>query len=185
MPATKNTTPVEPPAAAVAADAHWAAKMKRLRDRTLAETVFTICDDRDIAERRATAQYDLDRARDEAKAQPGDPDVAARLEAAASELEQAQAAYDQVAIPLRFRALPRLALEALYKAHKPSEEEATEGAEWGAGFPAALVSAASVDGMSETDAQDLLDTWSLAEANALFHAAHGVQQTTRADLGKG
>jgi hypothetical protein len=183
MPATKNTTPV-PPAAAVAADAHWAAKMQRLRDRTLAETVFTICDDQDIADRRAKAERDLRFMRETTEAQP-DADAAARLAEAERDLADAQAAYDEVAIPLRFRALPRLALEALYKTHKPSEEEATEGAEWSASFPAALIAAASVDGMSEQDAQYLLDTWSLAEANALFAAAQQVQNTTRADLGKG
>jgi hypothetical protein len=41
---TTNTTAV-PPAAAVAKDAHWSAKMARLRARKLPERTMSICDD--------------------------------------------------------------------------------------------------------------------------------------------
>jgi hypothetical protein len=184
---TTNTTrsKPEPPAAAVAADAHWAAKMDRLRSRHLAETTFWICDDTDVRTRHQRAQRTFDLAQAYAKDHPDDPEARTELDKATVERDEAKQAYDQVAIPVRFRALSRPALEALYKAHKPSEAEAEEGAEWAATFPAALIAAASVDGMTETEAQELLDTWSLAEANAMFNAAHGVQNTTRADLGKG
>jgi hypothetical protein len=40
-------TTVEPPAVAVAKDAHWAAKMARLRARKLPERSIAICDDQD------------------------------------------------------------------------------------------------------------------------------------------
>ncbi|MEU6511885.1 hypothetical protein [Streptomyces sp. NPDC046942] len=61
-------------------------------------------------------------------------------------------------------------------------------------FPAAVISAchverdetgAEVDGMTVADAQELLDSWPDAEAKALFTAALVVNQTLRADLGKG
>jgi hypothetical protein len=39
--------------------------------------------------------------------------------------------------------------------------------------------------MSEPEAQELLDSWSDADAKALFTAALLVNQTMRADLGKG
>jgi hypothetical protein len=185
MTTTKNNTTVEPPAAAVAADAHWSAKMQRLRDRSLAETVFVICDDQATRERWLRAQRAFDIAATYAKDQPEDPEAQHQLAEATRERDEAKTAYDQVAIPLKFRALPRQALEALYTQHKPSESEAEDGAQWAATFPAALIAAASVDGMTETEAQELLDNWSLSEANAMFNAAHGVQNTTRVDLGKG
>ena len=186
MPTSTTTrSKPEPPAAAVAADAHWAAKMQRLRERQLAETVFVICDDPDVRTRYQRAQRAHDVAQAYAKDHPDDTEAAADAITAARELEEAKSAYDQVAIPLRFRALPRTALEALYRQHKPSEAEADEGKQWTDTFPAALISAASVDGMTEDEARELLATWSLAEADAMFNAAYSVQNTTRADLGKG
>lgn len=186
MTATKNTrTAPEPPAAALSTDAHWAAKMQRLRARQLAQETFWVCDDQQVRERHLRAQRAFDMAQAYAKNNPSDTDGATELARATTERDEAKAAYEQVAIPLAFRALPREALEALYKQHKPSEAEAEDGAQWASTFPAALIAAASVDGMTEQEAQELLDTWSLAEANAMFNAAHGVQNTTRADLGKG
>jgi hypothetical protein len=182
--ATKNTTPA-PPAAAVAADAHWAAKMERLRKRNLAETTFVICDDQEVRDRHTRALRAFDRAQDYAKANADDTEAAQELAAATAERDAAQAAYDQASIAIRFRALPRPAYEALFKAHPASEAETEEGDQWGAGYPAALIAASCVDGMSEDDARELLASWSLAEANALFNAAYGVQHTTRTDLGKG
>lgn len=186
MPTTKpaQTSP-QPPAAAVSADAHWAAKMERLRNRNLAETTFVICDEPDVRTRYTKAVRGLELAENYLKNNPADQEAARETEQARTELEEAKAAYDEVSIPIRFRALPRQSLEALYKAHKPSEAEAEEGAEWGSAFHAALISAASVDGMTEAEARELLDSWSLVEANAMFNAAYGIQSTIRADLGKG
>jgi hypothetical protein len=182
---TTTTKKPEPPAAAGAADAHWAAKMERLRSRQLAETVFVICDDQEVRTRYQRAQRAVDLAQAYAKDHPDEPDASSDLEKAARERDEAKTAYDQVAIPLRFRALPRAALEALYKQHQASETDADEGKQWADSFYPALIAAASVDGMSEDDARELLSTWSLAEANAMFNAAYSVQDTTRADLGKG
>lgn len=185
MPATTTKTSPQPPAAAVSADAHWAAKMERLRNRTLAESTFVICDDQAIRDRHTRAERAFELTETYAKANPEDTEAAADLAKAVVEREEAKAAYEQVSIPLRFRALPRPALEALYKLHPASEAEAEEGKEWAASFPPALIAASSVDGMTETEAKELLADWSLAEANAMFNAAYGIQSTTRADLGKG
>lgn len=182
---TTTRTKTEPPAAAVAADAHWAAKMARLRERQLATTTFVICDDQTVRDRYLRAQRAHEMAQTYLTGNPTDADAKRDLATAATELAAAQAAYDDISISVRFRALPRQVLEDLYKEHPPSEADAEEGATWSASFPAALISAASVDGMSEQEAQELLDTWSLAESNAMFNAAYGVQNTTRADLGKG
>ncbi|WP_030756540.1 hypothetical protein [Streptomyces sp. NRRL F-5135] len=186
MPTSRKPTTSEPPAAAVAQDAHWAAKMQRLRDRRLAEAVFTVCDDLDVKRRYDRAA----RAKDTAETllnttTDGDTDAQKEADAAREEWTAAKTAYDAAAIPIRLRALPRTAMEALYAEHKPTEEEQEEGRDWAPSFHAALISAASVDGMTVDEAQELLDTWSLAEANALFNAALSVQQTTRSDLGKG
>lgn len=187
MTTTKTTaSKTEPPAQAVAADAHWAAKMQRLRDRQLAETTFVVCDDLEVRTRYTQAARAFEIADGYLKAHPAVADARTDVDTARTELDEAKAAYDQVAIPIRLRALPRPVFEALFKAHPPADtDDADEGKEWGPGYPAALISAASVDGMTETEAQELLDMWSLSEANALFNAAMGVQNTTRADLGKG
>lgn len=185
MTTTKNSTRPEPPAAAVAADAHWAAKMERLRARQLAETTFVICDDPDVRTRHQRTKNALELAQAYVKDHPDDTDAAADLAAAQTAFDEAKSAYDQVAIVLRFRALPRTALEALYQQHRASEADSDEGKQWADSFPAALIAAASVDGMSEGDAKELLASWSLAEADAMFNAAYSVQNTTRADLGKG
>ncbi|MFD8777521.1 hypothetical protein [Streptomyces sp. NPDC059916] len=185
MTTSKPTTRTVPPAAAVAADAHWAAKMQRLRDRKLAEATFVVCDDPAIRTRYTQASRAADLADTYLKSNPKDPEAQSDADTARRERDEAQAAYDQVSIPIKFRALPRPAFEALFKAHPASEDDEENSKEWGSGYPAALISAASVDGMTETEAQELLDSWSLSEANALFNAAYGVQDTTRADLGKG
>lgn len=182
---SKTTTRPQPPAAALAADAHWAAKMQRLRERKLAEATFVVCDDPAIRTRYTQASRAADLADTYLKSNPKDADAQHDADTARRERDEAKAAYDEVSIPIRFRALPRPAFEALFKAHPASEDDQENGKEFGPGYPAALIAAASVDGMTETEAQELLDTWSLSEANALFNAAMGVQDTTRADLGKG
>ncbi|QBJ94421.1 hypothetical protein D0Z67_29055 (plasmid) [Streptomyces seoulensis] len=184
MTSTTRTKP-QPPAAAVAADAHWAAKMDRLRSRALAETVFVVCDDQSVRDRYLRAQRDYDLAAQYAKANPKDTEAASDLTRATEARDDAKQAYDEVSIPIRFRALPRQALEALYEQHAPSETDTEDGKRWADSFPAALIAAACVDGMTETEAQELLNSWSLAEADAMFNAAYGVQNTTRTDLGKG
>ncbi|MFJ4412977.1 hypothetical protein [Streptomyces sp. NPDC088925] len=192
-----DTTMVEPPAAVVARDPHWAATMARLRARKLPERTASFTDDPGL--KRAVTEAALRladaRARAFSEAETQEVPQAQREEwiqahpdvlAADVGLGAANKEFDDGTVRLRFRALPRPAWEGLLRAYPPSEEQADAGHEYDVDrFPAALISASSVDGMSEDEAQDLLDTWAEPDARALFTAAMLVNQTSRADLGKG
>ncbi|MGR3872709.1 hypothetical protein ACUXZZ_29640 [Streptomyces graminifolii] len=192
-----TTTFVEPPADAVARDPHWAAKMARLRARRLPERAISFLDDQDLKQRVTDAALDMAKARTSAVGRASEMEVPAdareKWALAQPEVLAAQAALDDArralaagTLALTFRALPRPAWEQLLREHTPTEEQADLGHEYNVEtFPAALVSASSVDGMSEAEAQELLDSWSDADAKALFTAALLVNQTMRADLGKG
>ncbi|MFJ4910653.1 hypothetical protein ACIQCR_34810 [Streptomyces sp. NPDC093249] len=187
----------EPPALAVARDAHWAAKMERLRRRKLPERTVRFVDDpqvkrsvADAALQLAKARADAERAAEESGVAggrreewiEGQPDVLA----ADALLAQANAALEEETITVTFRALPCPAWETLLQDHPPTEEGADKGHEYNVDtFPAALVSASSTDGMTVEEAQELLDAWGDADAKSLFTAALLVNQTQRADLGKG
>ncbi|WP_274558044.1 hypothetical protein [Streptomyces spiramyceticus] len=115
--------------------------------------------------------------------------------AAAGALDDAQRALAEATLTLTFRALPRPVWEQLLKDHPPTEAQADSGMEYNVEtFPAALIAACHIEcdeagtevaGMTESDAQELLDVWPDSEAKALFTAALLVNQTMRADLGKG
>ena len=174
-----------PPAHAVALDAHWAAKMDRLRVRALPQKHLRICDDQTVKDAWTAARHAAEQAREDAAEAPGDRQLAAEAKRTAKALEAARSAYDDASVILTFRAVPRPVLKALFDGHKPTEEQEAAGSEWNEEtFPAALISAASVDGMTVPEAQELIDTWSNAEANALFAAAMSAQQEQRMDLGK-
>ncbi|MGW3246581.1 hypothetical protein [Streptomyces sp. NPDC001070] len=200
------STNIEPPAAAVARDAHWAAKMARLRARKLPERTMSICDDQDAKAAVTDAALSLAKARAAALAEcteqgiredQRDAFVASNPQVVAADaaLTRAQDALSEVTLTLTFRALPRPAWEQLLRDHAPTEAQADRGMEYNVDtFPAALISACHVErdadgteleGMSEADAQELLDAWPDAEAKALFTAALVINQTLRADLGKG
>ncbi|MFC1415429.1 hypothetical protein [Streptacidiphilus cavernicola] len=186
-----------PPPAAVAADAHWAAKMERLRNRKLPERPIRICDDEQAKAGVADAALLLAKARTAAigeLSEQGVPedqhadwiDAHPKVVAASAQLARAESLLDEATITLTLRALPRPVWEELLTEHGPSEEQADKGMEYNPeSFPAALISATSVDGMSQTEAQELLDTWADAEAKSLFTAALLLNQRTRIDLGKG
>ncbi|WP_405682826.1 hypothetical protein [Streptomyces sp. NBC_01238] len=183
MPATAKTAP---PAAAVAKDAHWAATRERLRNRNRHTAALTICDDLDAKTALETARYALRRIQAEAADRPEDQTVKGAVVTAEQEVATAQAAFNEAAIILRFQALPRLEFEALKKAHPATEEQAEDGHDLNVEtLGPELIAAASVDGMTVDDAREYLDTWSEAEAAALFNAAWNVQETSRLDLGKG
>ncbi|MFF4504836.1 hypothetical protein [Streptomyces sp. NPDC001401] len=196
----------QPPAAVVAKDAHWAAKMERLRARKLPESTLSICDDEDAKTAVTDAALDLAKARAAALAECVEQGiredqrnawVASNPEVLATDtaLTRAQEALAEATVTLTFRALPRPVWEQLLRDHAPTEAQADRGMEYNVEtFPAALISAchverdetgAEVDGMSVADAQELLDAWPDAEAKALFTGALVVNQTLRADLGKG
>ncbi|MDX3766409.1 MULTISPECIES: hypothetical protein [unclassified Streptomyces] len=201
-----STNTTEPPAAAVAKDAHWSAKMARLRARKLPERTLSICDDQDAKTAVTEAALVLAKARAGALAEcteqgireeQRDAWVASNPQVLAADtgLTRAQDALADATLTLTFRAVPRPVWEQLLRDHAPSEAQADQGMEYNVDtFPAALISAchverdaggAEVEGMSAADAQELLDTWADAEAKALFTAALVINQTLRADLGKG
>ena len=180
------TTTIEPPANAVAKDAHWAAKLERLRNRNRPTLKLTICDDQDAKDALATAQYDERRIKNAAEQDPGSPESKKAVRAAEAAVKKAQAAVDDASIVLTFRALERAALTELKRQHPPTEEQAEDGYEFNVDtLGPALVAASSEDGLTVEDATLFLETWSDAEAAALFSAAWDVQSESRMDLGKG
>lgn len=204
MATTTNSTPKpaktvaapekpEPPAAAVAADAHWAAKRARLSNRTNVTAKLRICDDDQLKEALADAQRTHLQAQALVQALTEDPSGADRLADAQQALalcdtavQEAQAAVDEQSTFLFFRALPRPEYEALIKENPPTEEQAEAGEPWNTDtFAPALISASSVDGMPLEDAVYYLDNWGPAEALDLWNAARSVQNTSRMELGKG
>ncbi|WP_399932171.1 hypothetical protein [Streptomyces kanamyceticus] len=188
--------PPAAPATAVAKDAHWAAKLAKLRARQLPEYTLVICDDLHAKQHLDESLRELARCR-RADAENGRDYSEATL-AAEQAVEEAQEFFDNVSTELTFKALPRPILDGLIKRFPPTEAQAEDGDAWNPEtFPAALIAAAhierddhgaTVEGMSEADAQDLLDSWPVAESNALFAAAWQAQQIVRmstVELGKG
>ncbi|MEV4907070.1 hypothetical protein AB0N46_20825 [Streptomyces albidoflavus] len=175
-----------PAPSASPAEGAWAAKMERLRQRRKAQNRLRVCDDSELRQRYDEAEQAARRARFVAEANPGDELAERQAADADSARDRALAALDAVSEFLIFRALPRPVLEDLISEHPPTEKQAEEGAIFNAGtFPAALVAAASVDGMSHQEAEELLNGWSAPDANALWDAAWQVQQESRVELGKG
>jgi len=166
--------------------ATWEQKMERLRRRSLPERVLQICDDTARRTEYDEAKRAAARAQLLADSDPDNEALAGRVTAATERYETARRAFDAASVSLRFRALPRPVLEELIHAHPATDQQAADGAAFNADtFPAALIAASSTDGMSGTEARELLDSWSAPDANALWEAAWQVQQESRADLGKG
>ncbi|MFF3493738.1 hypothetical protein ACFYWS_20565 [Streptomyces sp. NPDC002795] len=192
-----TTTDITPPPAAVAKDAHWAAKMAKLRSRKLPERTLSICDDQAAKTAVTDAAMVLAKARAAAVAECAEQGIREdqrdawvasnpQVVAADSALTAAQDTLADATLTLTFRALPRPAWEQLLREHAPSEDQADQGMDYNPEtFPAAVIAACSVDGMSEAEAQELLDAWPDGEAKALFTSALVINQTIRADLGKG
>ncbi|WP_442737924.1 hypothetical protein ACQUSN_07395 [Streptomyces pseudogriseolus] len=175
-----------PAPSASPAEGAWAAKMDRLRRRRKAQNRLRVCDDNELRQRHDEAEQAARRARFVAEANPGDELAERQAADADSVRDQALAALDAASEFLTFRALPRPVLEDLISEHPPTDQQAEEGAIFNADtFPAALVSAASVDGMSHQEAEELLNGWSAPDANALWDAAWRIQQESRVELGKG
>ncbi|WP_435058522.1 hypothetical protein [Streptomyces sp. bgisy060] len=175
----------EPPAAAVAADAHWAKKMERLRARAAAEVPLYLWQDQALRDAFEDARREARHARQLADADPGNKALAAEARAAEQTLEEARAAHQADCELLTFRALPGDTYSDLVKEHPPTEEQAEEGSDWNEDtFPAALIAASSVDPMTEDDARLLLTEWGMADRVALFQAALAAQNTRRSDWGK-
>lgn len=172
-------------------EAQWATLAKRLDALKSAVATFTICDDPDLRARLNEAKTAAADAEASLKSLGADDEAARpmfelRAKQATAELAEAQKAFDKAAISLRFQALPRQELETLQNAHPASEKEEEAGEEYAMDtFAPALISAASLDGMPADYAKQALDTWSAADAQALWRAAWGIQHQSRTDLGKG
>lgn len=178
-------TTTQPPAAAVAQDAHWASTLERLRSRQRPTAPLRICDDQAVKETLALAQFEQRTAQRQLDGDTS-PEAKKALKSAEAAVAKAQAAVDDATILLTFRALERTDLDALKKEHPATEEQAEDGYEFNVDtFGPALVAAANIDGMTEDQAREFLETWADAEAGALFQAAWGVQLESRLDLGKG
>ncbi|MFF8610794.1 hypothetical protein ACF06X_33350 [Streptomyces sp. NPDC015346] len=181
----KTTTPA-PPADAVAKDAHWAAKLARLQNRQRPTATLTICDNAAVRQALAEARQRHQRATQNLERSPDEPVLQAALAAAQANLAAAQEVFDDEAIVLTFRALPRLEFEALKAAHPPTEEGAEDGQIVNVeSLGPELIAATSVDGLTPADARSFLDTWAEAEAVALFNTAWDLHSEVRMDLGKG
>lgn len=182
----KKTTQPAPPAAAVAGDAHWAAKLDRLRARTRPVLTLTICDSADAKRAVAQARFAEQQAKADADRSPEDAAAQAALRAASTWLADAQAALDAVSIELRFQALDRKTYKDLLAAHRPTEEQAEDGYDFNVDtLGPVLVAASSMDGLTEEDAAQFLSDWSQAEGEKLLTTVFGVQREERMDLGKG
>ncbi|AJC58595.1 hypothetical protein [Streptomyces sp. 769] len=160
--------------------------MDRLRRRARPQNKLRICDDEQLRNRVDEAEQAALRARLLAEASPEDEGALKRAAEAEAALAEARVALDDASDFLTFRALARPILEELIAGHPPTEQQAGEGAVFNPDtFPAALISAASFEGMSQQEAAELLSTWSAPDANMLWEAAWSVQQEGRVDLGKG
>lgn len=177
----------EPPAATVARDPHWSAKMDRLRQRKPLEAYVTITLDDQAKTAASKAEMDLAAARARVERQNGKadekhPEVVKARKAA----EAAQGHLTDSTIKLGFRSLPRDVYESLMADHPPAPDQEAKGEVFNLDtFPAALVAACSIDGMPLEDAQELLNNWNQSEAAALFQAAQYVNTMSRLELGKG
>ncbi|WP_097865815.1 hypothetical protein [Streptomyces sp. rh34] len=186
MTTARKTAAPKPPAAAVAQDAHWAATRERLLARARPVLKLTICDDDGAKQAVYAARAAELEAKGEAERSPEDEAAQAAHRVAAAALADAQAALDAVSIPLRFQALDRKTYKELLAAHRPTEEQAEDGYDFNLDtLGPVLIAAASLDGITEEDAQTFLDDWSKAEAESLLNTAFGVQREERMDLGKG
>lgn len=183
---TTATSKPEPPQTAVDRDPHWATTRQRLAARQRPILTMTICDDQQVKDRLATAQYAERRARAVAEDAPADKDLKKLHTAAQKELDAAQAVFDATAIVLRFQGLRRPDFEALKKAHPPTEEQAEDGMAFNPeSLAPELVAASSLDGITVEEAAEYLTEWSESEAAQLFDVAWQAQGESRADLGKG
>ena len=183
--ASKKAAQPVPPAAAVAKDAHWAAKRERLRNRTRPVLTLTICDDHDIKRALAAAAGVEARATAHADSHPG-PEADQLLADAQAALEKAKADAEAASIVLTFQALERKTYRALRADHPPTEAQIEEGYDFNLDtLGPVLIAASSLDGITVEDATDFLEQWSDKEGETLLNTAFGVQHEDRMDLGKG
>lgn len=165
---------LEPPAEAVAADAHWSEKMRRLRQRKAAERTLTVWLDDDARSELAAAE----------KAYAAfDDKTTTDAKRASKRLSAAQEAADEAQVRITLRGLPRAAYEELMAAHPPTDEQKEDGQVYNPDtFAPALISTCSVDGMPLEDAKELLRLLSQPETGLLFTTAIAVCTVARVEI---
>jgi hypothetical protein len=170
----------------------WEALEARLNSVKKPVRTLKLCDDADIRDRYQEAQRSAEQtdAYLRSLGEDADPEARALVEKQAkdakAELAAATKAYDAHTITLRFTALERQELEKLQNKHPASEEDEALGNDFAFDtFAPELISAASLDGMPADAAHRYLNTWTSADAAALWRAAWSIQHQQRTDLGKG
>jgi hypothetical protein len=166
-------------------DRHAATIRARLSKLQRPTATMTICTDPEAKQALRRAEFAV-RAAQASVDENSTDDTRAALTAAQEALKTAQAAFDKVAIVLRFQALERPVWDAMKLRHKPTEEDAEDGALFNAeSLAPELIAAASLDGITEDEAREYLNTWGAGEAVTLYNTAFSVQNETRMDVGKG
>lgn len=176
--------------AAVSGDAHWQAKMEKLRNRQLPERTLDFYDN--------VLRQDRDRTQIEKIAADADEDKTDEEKAeAAAAFEAAEAAYNESIVSIPLRALPRPAYEALLNTHEPTEEQEREGEAYNVDtFAPALISACSVDGMTVEMAVEMIGQkndkgeyeggiLNHGESSVLFRTCTQLNEMVHIDVGKG
>ena len=193
---------LNPPAAAVARDPHWAAKMKRLRDRRPAEQDVTLHDDAAVEavqdaqsealrvvngvidEWREAGKFDETQATYLAQqmAVEADPRVQAQR-AIVTAAAEAKAESD---VTFRFRALRGDVWEQLLSEHQPTKDQVDRGEVYNVQtFAPALIAACSLDEITYADVMEWWPNLAQGEQSLLFGACVTINQGARASLGKG
>lgn len=169
----------------------WDKLQARLDKVKKPTSTFALCDDAAIRDRYLEAQRKAEEADAYLNALDADDDEARKAvqnqaTEAKTELAEAKKAYDAHTIVLKFTALERQELEKLQNKHPASEEDEAGGSDFAFDtFAPELIAAASLDGMPADAAHRYLNTWTSADAAALWRAAWSIQHTQRTDLGKG
>jgi hypothetical protein len=180
--AAGKSTKAAPPAAAVERDPHWAAKMEKLRNRSLVERQLRVVLDDTVGADHAVAVLELEAAKARHEREP-DEDTKADVEKAERLLEERTAELDEHSIVLTFRALPRPEYEALQLSHPPTEEQKKDpGGAWAYNpdtFTPACIAACSVDGLTYDEVVELLAKWSAGEAATLWQTVEIVNKASR------
>lgn len=201
-----------PPSSAVAKDAHWSARMQRIRDRKPSERDVRVWLDDDAKAEFERTQKGLIAARalieqyaDKDDSEELKTEARSRLADAESAFEQAKADREDKSELLWFRGLGRPAYEDLISQHPPTDEQKAQGQVYDdETFAPALISAVHVDKvlngydehndavyvetgekMSVEEAVELLTILSQTEAMTAFGTALAVCVTNRVEVGKG
>lgn len=163
-----TTTAPAPPAEAVARDAHWSAKMTRLRNRAPQRVALVFPDDdaavavREAGEleddARRAARVDLLAADPDAEVTVEQVEADPRVVAALAGVEQAKAAQLEADVRITVQGLPADVYEDLVSAHPatPEQEERGELTYNVDRFAPALIAACCTDDMTPADAAALI-----------------------------